>query len=146
MAPTEYPMFIGKLATRTGLSIPAIRYYEAEGLLEAPRSRTKYRLYSEVHVQRLLFIQKVQGLGFTLEQVLAMLKIVDSGPAGGYETLEQMTRDKRVEFATRMEGLRQFEETLRQLTARCVRGERFTSGAFFQQSFPDDSPTGLTEG
>jgi len=143
-------MFIGKLASRTGLSVSAIRAYESEGLIEAPRSRTRYRLYSEAHVQRLLFIRKVQDLGFTLEEVLMMLKIVDCGPAGGYESLTQMARHKRVELAAQMKGLRQFEETLRHVTGRCAKGEQFTSGAFFHQLAPErsavsESPTGLSE-
>lgn len=121
-------MFIGKLATATGLSVQAIRYYESEGLLEAPRTRTKYRLYTEDHVRRLQFIQRAQGLGFTIREVAQILKILDSEPAA-CDSISQMARDKLAELESRIEGLRQLQEMLRELTARCAGGERFSSCA-----------------
>lgn len=133
-------MFIGKLAAATGLSVQAIRYYESEGLLQAPRSRSKYRLYNQDHVRRLQFIQRAQGFGFTIREVAQILKILDSEPAG-CDAISQMARDKLVELESRMEGLRQLQETLRHLTALCAGGERFSSCALINHLIePGSSP------
>lgn len=121
-------MYIGKLATATGLSVQAIRYYESEGLLESSRTRTKYRLYNEDHVRRLQFIQRTQALGFTIREVAQILQILDSEPTG-CDAISGMALDKLKELELRSEGLRQLQETLRELTVRCAGGERFSTCA-----------------
>jgi DNA-binding transcriptional MerR regulator len=65
---------IGELATATGLTVRALRHYDQIGLLR-PKTRTEggYRLYGEAEVQRLQQIRSLQSLGFSLEQIGAML-------------------------------------------------------------------------
>jgi DNA-binding transcriptional MerR regulator len=65
---------IGELATATGLTVRTLRHYDQIGLLR-PKTRTEggYRLYGEAEVQRLQQIRSLQSLGFSLEQIGAML-------------------------------------------------------------------------
>ena len=126
--PIEDTMFIGKLASLTGLSVQAIRYYESEELLDAPRSVTGYRLYSQDHVRRLQFIQRTQALGFTIREVGRILKILDSEPTS-CDSISQLAREKLLELESRIEGLRKLQESLKELTTRCDGGERFSSCA-----------------
>jgi DNA-binding transcriptional MerR regulator len=65
---------IGELATATGLTVRALRHYDQIGLLR-PKTRTEggYRLYGEAEVRRLQQIRSLQSLGFSLEQIGAML-------------------------------------------------------------------------
>src|SRR3989344_3689883 len=50
-------MKIGELSSLAGCSVPAVRFYEAEGLLQAPlRAANNYRQYGQQHVDRLDFI------------------------------------------------------------------------------------------
>lgn len=66
--------FIGKVARETGLSIDAIRFYEAERVLpEAPRTESGYRMYTEHHVQNLKFLKRAQELGFSLKEIRELL-------------------------------------------------------------------------
>jgi len=49
--------------------VETIRYYEREGLLLEPaRSEGNYRLYTNVHVERLQFIRHCRSLDMTLER------------------------------------------------------------------------------
>ncbi|MHB8577309.1 MAG: MerR family DNA-binding transcriptional regulator, partial [Dehalococcoidia bacterium] len=49
---------IGEAARASGLSVPAVRFYESEALLgQAPRSEGGYRLYAPDDVRRLTFIR-----------------------------------------------------------------------------------------
>lgn len=125
---SDSSMYIGKLARMTGLSVQAIRYYETEGLLEAPRSDTGYRLYNQDHIRRLQFIQRTQALGFTIREVARILKILDAEPTS-CESISQMARDKLVELESRIDGLRQLQDSLKVLTTRCAGGELLSSCA-----------------
>ncbi|MCD6033055.1 MAG: nolA [Thermomicrobiales bacterium] len=65
---------IGELATATGLTVRTLRHYDQIGLLR-PKTRTEggYRLYGEAEVRRLQQIRSLQSLGFSLEQIGAMI-------------------------------------------------------------------------
>lgn len=69
-------MRIGELSKITGVSIPTIRLYEKEGLI-GPASRTQGRLreFSPEQEIRLNFIKRVRNLGFSLDDVKALLDL-----------------------------------------------------------------------
>lgn len=98
-------MRIGELARRTGLSTSRIRFYEARGLLPpAARTANGYRDYSEQAIDVVTFIDRAQGLGFTLREVVAHL----SSPAGpGRKArLQARLEAKLAEVDTLMKQLR----------------------------------------
>lgn len=69
---------IGDVAERVGLSLRTVRYYEESGLI-LPVGRTVggFRLYDDDAVERLLLIKKMKPLGFTLEEMRALLVLRD---------------------------------------------------------------------
>jgi Cd(II)/Pb(II)-responsive transcriptional regulator len=74
----ESNMKIGDLAKQTGCSIETIRYYEREGLLAAPaRSEGNFRLYTDQHAERLVFIRNCRALDMTHEEIRALLRVKD---------------------------------------------------------------------
>ncbi|MEC5185786.1 MerR family copper efflux transcriptional regulator [Cryobacterium sp. MP_3.1] len=81
MATDDAPatMHIGELADRTGLSLRTIRHYDEVGLLK-PSGRTEggFRLYTAVDLERLILIRRMKPLGFSLEQMMALLKTIDT--------------------------------------------------------------------
>lgn len=66
-------MYIGEVADKTGLSIKAIRLYEEKGLIPVPSRVGRYRVYNESYVDILTLIKEAKALGFTLNQLNAML-------------------------------------------------------------------------
>ena len=67
---------IGELARRTALSIDAIRFYERRKLLpRAFRSAGRFRLYTSDDIERLRFVQRMQRLGFSLEEIKQLMTI-----------------------------------------------------------------------
>jgi DNA-binding transcriptional MerR regulator len=63
-------MRIGELASKSGIEVPTIRYYETLGLLPpAPRAPSGYRTYGAADLERLAFIKHNQLLGFTLREI-----------------------------------------------------------------------------
>ena len=88
MEQTEFR--IGELATRTGVSIDAVRYYERLKLLpRARRTSGNFRLFGPESIERVLFIKQAQDLGFTLDEIKGLLA------TGGAEECQRV-RDLRV--------------------------------------------------
>jgi MerR family copper efflux transcriptional regulator len=69
-------MQIGIVAKKIGLSVDAIRFYERNALLpRPPRTQGGFRQYAESDVETLTFIRRVQGLGFKLSEIRALLRL-----------------------------------------------------------------------
>ncbi|MCV7077103.1 MerR family transcriptional regulator [Mycobacterium szulgai] len=66
---------IGELASATRTSAPAIRYYEAIGLLPSPRRVSGQRHYRDDDVRRLTFIRRCRDFGFSVEQVRTLVAL-----------------------------------------------------------------------
>jgi Cu(I)-responsive transcriptional regulator len=65
---------IGKLAEATGTKVETVRYYERAGLIAPPaRTSGNYRSYRIEDLERLRFIRRTRDLGFSLEEVRALL-------------------------------------------------------------------------
>ncbi len=64
---------IGVLASRTGLSVSAIRFYERKGLIEPFRSAGGQRRFLRSDIRRLSFIRIAQALGLSIEDIAAEL-------------------------------------------------------------------------
>ncbi len=72
---------IGELARRTGLSVSAIRFYEARGLLTAIRTSGNQRRFPRADIRRLSFALIAQQLGLTLAEISAELATLPQGRA-----------------------------------------------------------------
>ncbi|MCY1676554.1 MerR family transcriptional regulator [Pseudarthrobacter sp. SL88] len=72
-------MHIGELADRSQMSLRTIRHYDEVGLLK-PSGRTEggFRLYTERDFTRLLVIRRMKPLGFTLEAMAGLLRVIDA--------------------------------------------------------------------
>lgn len=70
---------IGALATRTGLAVSAIRYYEAQGLIKPWRNGGGQRRFERADLRRLSFVMIAQQFGFTLPQIKEELDRLPGG-------------------------------------------------------------------
>lgn len=69
-------MRIGELAKQTQLSQSSIRFYEQKGLISpTARSASGYRIYDEQALNRLIQIKFCQQLGFSLDDILAIINV-----------------------------------------------------------------------
>jgi MerR family redox-sensitive transcriptional activator SoxR len=71
--PPDPLLSIGDLAGRTGLSVSAIRFYEAKGLVRAVRSSGNQRRFLRSDIRRLSFALIAQQLGLSLAEISAAL-------------------------------------------------------------------------
>ncbi|MEA5391705.1 heavy metal-responsive transcriptional regulator [Cyanobium gracile UHCC 0139] len=110
-------MKIGMLASRSGLPVKTLRYYEDLGLLPAiGRSEGGYRLFAEESLRRLEFIRRLKTLGLSLEEIQGCLAVHDAGdlPCGDIEI--QLGRQiERIDG--QIKELRQLRTELKELLA-----------------------------
>lgn len=111
---------IGKLAEAAGVHIETIRYYQRRGLLdEPPRPSGSHRRYSAEQVKRVRFIKRAQALGFTLDEVAALLTL--DATCGCTETRALADR-KRTLIERKMADLAAMRRALDDLVQRCDAG------------------------
>lgn len=72
---------IGELARRTGLSVSAIRFYEAKRLLSPIRTGGNQRRFLRSDIRRLSFALVAQRLGLSLGEIEAELALLPLGRA-----------------------------------------------------------------
>jgi DNA-binding transcriptional MerR regulator len=108
----------GEVAERAGVNVQTLRYYERRGLLTAPaRTNGGHRLYPPDTVALLTVIKAAQRLGFTLDEVAALL---DTGRRHPAPDLRQRAVDKIAEIDRRIADLTTIRATLTQVVdARC---------------------------
>jgi MerR family redox-sensitive transcriptional activator SoxR len=78
MAP-QLLLSIGELAKRTGMSVSAIRFYEARGLVRAVRTSGNQRRFLRSDIRRLSFAQIAQRLGLSLAEIEAEMATLPQG-------------------------------------------------------------------
>ncbi|MEL6224403.1 MAG: heavy metal-responsive transcriptional regulator [Cyanobacteria bacterium J06626_14] len=101
---------IGQVASKSGLSVKTIRYYEEIGLLapHVERAESGYRMFELSVLNRLAFVRRAQSLGLSLSEIAQVLTIHDGGhlPCGEVKHCLQAKLD---DISTQIESL----ETLR---------------------------------
>jgi DNA-binding transcriptional MerR regulator len=108
----EHALKIGELASAAGVSCDTVRYYERLNLLpRAARTRTGYRLYTEVDVERLRFIKQAQALGLSLEEIKELLPGRGAGLAE-CRRVRDLLSAKLKELDARIAEMRAFRRVL----------------------------------
>lgn len=109
----------GEIAARAGVNPQTLRYYERRGILPEPSRRPSgYRAYGDEVVDVVRFIKRAQALGFTLDEVEALLGLAAGGPAS-CETAKALATAKVAELDTRIAALTGMRAALRQLIETC---------------------------
>jgi DNA-binding transcriptional MerR regulator len=86
-------MRIGELATRTGVSVRALRYYEEQNLLASDRSPSGQRYYSDSAVDRVRLIQQLYASGLPSKSISELLPCVVNGEATP-ELLDRLSAER----------------------------------------------------
>jgi MerR family mercuric resistance operon transcriptional regulator len=111
---------IGRLSESTGVNIETVRYYERIGLIpRAPRSVGGQRQYGKPEEQRLRFIRRSRELGFSIDEVRALLRLVDGGRFTCAE-VRDLAFEHLADIRHKIADLRRLERVLADLAARCT--------------------------
>ncbi|MBK3385631.1 MULTISPECIES: MerR family transcriptional regulator [Streptomyces] len=108
-------MRIGELATRTHVSVRALRYYEEHALLTAERTPSGQRHYPESAVARIHLIQQLYAAGLSSRTIRDLLPCVLDGRATP-ELLHRLTA-QRDHLTTKLAALTATRDTLDRVIA-----------------------------
>jgi len=114
-------MKIGVVAKKIGLSVDAIRFYERNGLLSRPpRTEGGFRRYGENDVETLAFVRRVQGLGFKLSEIRALLRL-RGNRLQPCAPVQRRLREKLAEVQQKLTDIHKLEHELRLALRSCNR-------------------------
>lgn len=123
---SERMMHIGELAERTGLSLRSLRHWDEVGLVP-PSGRTDggFRLYSADDERRVLLIRRMKPLGFTLDEMLELVRAMDASPADPMSGLDPEraewfraeTEQRRTRLAQHLAFAEEFQSLIGRPTA-----------------------------
>src|SRR5215469_2329497 len=89
-------MKIGDMAKQAGMTVEAVRFYERLGLLpRPPRTEAEYRVYAEADFRRLQFIRQAKRLGFSLPEIVRILRLRERGHCLCDEVIETLEHHLR---------------------------------------------------
>jgi len=116
----EKRLTIGVLSHLTFCKIETIRYYEKIGIFPIPPgTEGGHRIYSEKNLKRIVFIRRGRDLGFSLEDIRALLRLVDGGDhtCGQVQKitlhhLENIRRDHCLRLIQKRKSITKFKTTL----------------------------------
>ncbi|MCW8277475.1 MerR family transcriptional regulator [Pseudomonas sp. PCH199] len=87
-------MRIGEVATRTGVSVDALRFYEEKKLIKPQRTANGYRQYPEQTLQLVGYIKLAQQLGFSLAEIGENLPLLWNSEGVSKDLLAQLFAEK----------------------------------------------------
>ena len=112
-------MRIGELGKKADCLVQTVRFYGSEGLRPEPaRSEGNFRLYDEVHLQRLLFIRRCRAKDMTLDEIRQLLNLRDR-PELGCGEVNALVDAHIAQVRTKMKELRALERELMDLRRSC---------------------------
>jgi Cu(I)-responsive transcriptional regulator len=117
-----HALTIGKLAKAADTKVETVRWYEKVGLIDAPeRTGGNYRSYTARDLSRLTFIRRARDLGFSLDQVRALLNLAsDHGRDCG--SVDELASGHLAEIDRKIADLAALRRELAMLLTSCRGG------------------------
>lgn len=117
-------MRIGDLARQTGVDVQTVRFYEREGLLQAPaRTSAGYRNYGPQHLERLHFVRHCRALDMSLADIRRLLALA-SDRSVSCEDVNRLVQAHLERIRAKRAALEALEAQLSALRAQCSSGHR----------------------
>ena len=110
---------IGKISRLSGVNIETIRYYERIKMLSAPpRTASGRRVYGAHEVRILAFIRRSRELGFSLDEIRALMRLGGPEKASCRE-VRKIAAHHLEDIRDKLSDLKKLERVLAKTVAQC---------------------------
>jgi MerR family mercuric resistance operon transcriptional regulator len=114
---------IGEMSNLTGVNIETIRYYERIAIMPKPdRTQGGNRQYNHDQLKRLFFIKRCRDLGFNLDEIRALLEMVDRDDFTCGE-VHEMTISHLSDVEKKLNDLIRLKQSLKKMASECSQGD-----------------------
>ena len=108
---------IGRLARAAGVGVETVRYYQRRKLLPLPVAQNSaFRTYPAALADRIRFIKRSQELGFSLDEIGALLQLEDGSDRAA---IRELAAEKLHHIRAKMADLVRMEAVLHHLIHEC---------------------------
>ncbi|MFX4270782.1 redox-sensitive transcriptional activator SoxR [Propionibacteriaceae bacterium Y1685] len=103
---------MAEFSARAGVAPSALRFYEAQGLIEATRTIGNQRRFARTELRRVGFIRTAQQVGLTLEEISDALASLPRGRTPTKADWQQLSSLWRPRLDARIAHLEQLRDKL----------------------------------
>lgn len=115
-------MQIGQLAEIADVDTQTIRFYEKQGLLPPPdRQKNGYRVYTEMHNERLAFIRRCRMMDLSLDEIRELQNYQNS-PNQSCNAINLLLDNHIEQVRSQIKALQKLEKQLVSLRLSCSDG------------------------
>ncbi len=101
----------GRVAERSGVSVPTLHFYESKGLIRSWRNAGNQRRYKPDVMRRIAVIKAAQKVGISLEEIRAALATLPDERAPTQKDWERLSRRWRGELDAKIAYLTRLRDT-----------------------------------
>jgi MerR family redox-sensitive transcriptional activator SoxR len=103
---------VGQLSARSGVSVSALHFYEARGLISARRTAGNQRRYPRATLRRVAFIRASQRVGIPLSRIKAALDTLPASRTPTPKDWERLSAAWREDLDDRIAQLQDLRDRL----------------------------------
>jgi MerR family redox-sensitive transcriptional activator SoxR len=103
---------VGQVATRSGVAISTIHFYESKGLIRSWRNKSNHRRYARAVLRRVALIKVAQRTGLSLTSIGEALKALPKGRPATAEDWQRLSALWRNELDDRIKRLTRLRDQL----------------------------------
>lgn len=109
---SEKVLTVGQLASRSGVAVTALHFYESKGLIYSTRNSGNQRRYPRETLRRVAVIKMAQRLGIPLATIHTALQTLPVGRAPSAEDWQRLSEQWRQDLTSRIEKLLMLRDQL----------------------------------
>jgi MerR family transcriptional regulator, redox-sensitive transcriptional activator SoxR len=114
LLPEEFrkELTVGQLATRSGVAVSAIHFYEAKGLIKSRRNSGNQRRFPREVLRRVAVIKAAQRCGIPLAEIRRALDALPKGRTPTVEDWAKLSAKWKADLEARIERLTHLRDQL----------------------------------
>jgi MerR family redox-sensitive transcriptional activator SoxR len=112
MSKLPLELSVGQVATRSGLPVSTIHFYETKGLIKSERNRGNHRRYGRDVLRRVAVVKVAQRAGIPLKEIAKVLASLPDGRAPDAHDWEDIASHWKHDLDDRIERLVRLRDKL----------------------------------